>query len=175
MGGFSTFLTILLVAVAIRYMTGGARKRAGAALSPDGMRVLQNKRIGWVILAIFLVMGGFFLFFGVLCWEDIGMGQGGVVLLFFGMGGGCVLFGVLMKTLSDRNRICFDERRIIQYRALGKPVEMEWWEVMEYSCNPQRTYLVSADRRRISTDYTYDGHQELVEMIQEKVASRQGI
>ncbi len=61
---------------------------------------------------------------------------------------------------------------MIQYRAVGKPVEMEWWEVVEYSCNPQRVFLASADRRKIRVDATFSGLPELVEMIQEKVAGR---
>lgn len=49
---------------------------------------------------------------------------------------------------------------------------MEWWEVVEYSCNPQRVFLASADRRKIRVDATFSGLPELVEMIQEKVAGR---
>lgn len=172
MNGFTTILTIALVFLATSYMYGNGKKASSAVYTPEGMRMLQNRRIGVVMLVIFWAIAAFFLFFGVLCWQDIGMGQGGVVLLFFGMGGLFIFLGLLARWLSDRNRVCFDEKRVIQYRAFGKPVEMEWWEVTEYSCNPQRTYLVAADRRKIRLDATYDGLPELVEMIQEKVAGR---
>jgi len=172
MSGLSSILIVVLVAAAIHYMTGSPGRRSAPVFTPEGMRVLQNKRLGVVVLLIFIALGGFFLFFGVLCWQDIGTGQGGVVFLFFGAGAVCVLLGFLLKWCCDRSRVCFDEKRIIQYRAIGRPVEMEWWEVMEYSCDPQKTFLVSADRRRIQLDYTYDGLPELVAMIQEKVAAR---
>lgn len=172
MNGFTTILTIALIFLATSYMYGNGKKASSAVYTPEGMRVLQNRRTGVVVLVIFWAIAAFFLFFGVLCWQDIGMGQGGVVLLFFGMGGFFVFLGLLARWLSDRNRVCFDEKRVIQYRAFGKPVEMEWWEVTEYSCNPQRTCLVAADRRKIRLDATYDGLPELVAMIQEKVAGR---
>lgn len=170
MNGFTMAITIALVLLVTRYLYGSGKE--AAVYTPEGMRLLQNRRIGLVMLGLLWAIAAFFLFFGVLCWQDIGMGQGGVVLLFFGMGGFFLLLGLLAKWLSDRNRVCFDEKRVIRYRAIGKPVEMEWWEVVEYSCKPQQIFLASADRRKIRVDATFSGLPELVEMIQEKVAGR---
>ena len=172
MNGFTTIITIVLVLLATSYMYGNGKKPGPAVYTPEGMRLLQNRRVGVVMLVILWAIAAFFLFFGVLCWQDIGLGQGGVVLLFFGMGVFFILLGLLARWLSDRNRVCFDDKRVIRYRAVGKPVEMEWWEVVEYSCNPQRVFLASADRRKIRVDATFSGLPELVEMIQEKVAGR---
>jgi len=173
MSTFTLVFTIVVVSLAVGYRNGNNKKgRRAPGLTPDGMWLLYNPRTGNLMVVIFGLMAAFLLFFGVLCYNDIGFGQGGVVFLFFLTGGGLLALGFFFKWLSDRNRICFDERRIIQYRAVGRPIEMEWWEVMEYSCNPQRTYLISADGRRINVDFTYDGFDELIQMIQEKVASR---
>lgn len=168
---FTTVLTIILVFIAVRYMNGGGKK-GQPAYTPEGMRLLYNPRLGIVAFAIMAVIGAFMLFFGVLCFNDIGFGQGGVVFLFLLVGAGAIGLGFLFKTLSDRNRILFDDRRVIQQRALGNRVEMEWWEVVEYSCDPRKTFLTAADGRKITVDFTYDGIDDFIQMIQMKVAAR---
>ena len=166
----TTVITIVLVFAAVRYMNGG--KRGQPAYTPEGMRVLYNPRLGNVAFIIMAVIGAFMLFFGVLCFQDIGFGQGGVVFLFLLVGAGAVGLGFLFKKLSDGNRICFDDRRVIRQWGTGSRVEMEWWEVVEYSCDPRKTFLIAADGRRINVDFTYDGFEDLVQMIQEKVVNQ---
>ena len=151
---YSIIITCVLVAIATSYMTGNARKNTAAARTPDGMRVLRNKRLGVVALVTMVAIGA-----GL-------MGQGGIVLAFFGLGAGMVLLGFFFRHLSDRNCVCFDQEKVIRYRAIGAPVQIFWSEVVSYSCDPRRTFIAAADGRRITADYTFDGLQELVEMIQ---------
>lgn len=167
---FIYIISTVLIILAVRYMTGGGKGGKGApAYTPDGMRVLHNPRLGNVALAIMGVLGLFMLFFGVLCFQDIGFGQGGVVFLFLLMGAGCIALGFFFKWLNGRNRVCFDERRVIQYRAIGTKTELEWWEITRYSLDPRKTWLAAIDGRKISLDYTYNGLDDLVQMIQQKV------
>ena len=134
--------------------------------------MLENKSVGVVALILMLVIGFFVCGLGVLCFLDIGMGQGGVVLLFFGLGIGLMLLGVFFYRLNGRNRICFDENRVIRYRVLGAPVEIAWAEVTAYGCDPRRTFIAAMDGRKITADSTFSGLPEFVEMIQRKVAGR---
>ena len=128
--------------------------------------------LGLVALLLMVVMGGMILGLGVLCFWDIGFGQGGVVMLFMALGVGLILLGFFFRHLNDRNRVCFDEERVIRYKAIGAPVEILWAEVTTYNCDPRRTFLAAMDGRKITVDYTYSGLGEFVEMIQRKVASR---
>ena len=163
---YSIIITCVLVAIATSYMTGNARKNTAAARTPDGMRVLRNKRLGVVALVTMVAIGAGLMGLGVLCFLDIGLGQGGIVLAFFGLGAGMVLLGFFFRHLSDRNCVCFDQEKVIRYRAIGAPVQIFWSEVVSYSCDTRRTFIAAADGRRITADYTFDGLQELVEMIQ---------
>ena len=75
MNGFTTIITIVLILLATSYMYGNGKKPGPAVYTPEGMRLLQNRRVGVVMLVILWAIAAFFLFFGVLCWQDIGMGQ----------------------------------------------------------------------------------------------------
>ena len=54
---YSIIITCVLVAIATSYMTGNARKNTAAARTPDGMRVLRNKRLGVVALVTMVAIG----------------------------------------------------------------------------------------------------------------------
>lgn len=166
MNGYTIAITCALVAIATGYLTGNARKNTAAARTADGMRVLRNKRLGIVALIMMVVIGAALMGLGVLCFLDIGLGQGGIVMAFFGLGAGMIALGFLFRKLNDRNCVCFDEEKVIRYRAIGAPVQIFWSEVTSYGCDPRRTFIAAADGRRITADYTFDGLQELVEMIQ---------
>lgn len=167
MNGFGmTAAIVVLVLVTTRYMTGNSRKNPSAQIE-DGMRVLQNKRIGIMAMVVMIVIGLMVCGLGVLCFADIGFGQGGVVVLFFALGIGLILLGFLFRRLSNRNRVCFDEERVIRYHPFLKPVEIRWDEVTSYSCNPMKTFIATGDGRKITIDYTFSGVQELVERIQQ--------
>lgn len=172
MNGTTIIITCVIVGIVTSFMTNNARNHPAAAVTQDGMRVLQNKRLGLVALLLMVVMGGMILGLGVLCFLDIGFGQGGVVMLFMALGVGMILLGFFFRHLNDRNRVCFDEERVIRYKAIGAPVEILWAEVTTYNCDPRRTFLAAMDGRKITVDYTYSGLGEFVEMIQRKVASR---
>ena len=168
-----TLLASVLILVAVQYLNGVFKKGPrNPALTPDGMWVLLNPRQGMVCLVMMVVIGLGMLFLGCLCFADIGFGQGGVVFLFFLMGAGIIALGFLFKALADKHRLCYDQRRIIRYHPFLPPVEMEWWEIVEYNCNPRFIRLKSAGGQRISIDCTYDGFGEFSKMVAEKIAQQ---
>ena len=142
MNGTTIIITCVVVGIVTSFMTNNARNHPAAAVTQDGMRVLQNKRLGLV------------------------------AMLFMALGVGMILLGFFFRHLNDRNHVCFDEERVIRYKAIGAPVEILWAEVTTYNCDPRRTFLAAMDGRKITVDYTYSGLGEFVEMIQRKVASR---
>lgn len=166
----STIVTVVLVTLMMGFIAAGAKKHPQAYQGEDGMRVLCSPRMGTVLFLICFLLGLFIAGLGVLCFLDIGFGQGGVVFAFFGLGLALSLFGLLAKWAWNKNRVCFDDQRVIRYRAVGKPVEIAWSEVASYSCNPQKTFLKTIDGRKIMVDYTYSGRDEFIEMIQWKLA-----
>ena len=100
---YSIIITCVLVAIATSYMTGNARKNTAAARTPDGMRVLRNKRLGVVALVTMVAIGAGLMGLGVLCFLDIGLGQGGIVLAFFGLGAGMVLLATVFALTRRRS------------------------------------------------------------------------
>ena len=141
-----TLLASVLILVAVQYLNGGFKKGPrNPALTPDWMGVLLNPRQGMVCL---------------------------VMILFFLMGAGIIALGFLFKALADKHRLCYDQRRIIRYHPFLPPVEMEWWEIVEYNCNPRFIRLKSAGGQRISIDCTYDGFGEFSKMVAEKIAQQ---
>ena len=167
----TALIAAVLIALVIPYMNGGFQKGPRApAQTPEGMWVLSNPRLGVVCLGMMVAIGLGMLFLGCLCFADIGFGQGGVVFLFLLMGAGCIALGFLFKKLADQHRVCYDRRRVIQYRPLGRPVEMEWWEIVECRQDARFIRLKSAGGRRITVDCTYDGFGDFARLAAEKSA-----
>lgn len=164
-----TLIATVLIFAAVQYLNGGFKKGPrDPALTPEGMWVLYNPRLGTVCLVIMAVIGLGMLLLGCLCFADIGFGQGGVVFLFFLTGAGIIALGFLFKGLADKHRLCYDQRRVIQYHPFRQPVEMEWWEIVEYHCDSRFIRLKSAGGRKITIDCTYDGFWEFGRMVAEK-------
>ena len=168
-----SLLATVLIFVAVQYMNGGFKPGPRTAgQTPDGMWVLFNPRLGVVCLVVMGIIGLGMLLLGCLCFADIGFGQGGVAFLFFLMGAGIIGLGFLLQQLAGKHRLCYDHRRIIQYHPFLPPVEMEWWEIVEYHCTTRLIRLKSAGGQRISIDCTYNGFGEFSKMVAEKIAQQ---
>ena len=105
MNGTTIIITCVIVGIVTSFMTNNARNHPAAAVTQDGMRVLQNKRLGLVALLLMVVMGGMILGLGVLCFLDIGFGQGGVVMLFMALGVGMILLVFLPPSQRPQPRL----------------------------------------------------------------------